>query len=168
MKTLHNLIIIAVLASTIVLVGMITILQEHPPLVLSTKSPVLPQNITIDYYTSMASQITLKPFQIQTIPVQIYAPQDKPFHVKLAVTGQNMHPDFFRTGNTNIPFGMWTMLNKNEINLPAISGKGITVRDTAQLTVFTYLFASGTYKIAVLLYKDNGEGNSRIITIMVD
>ena len=164
LKTLHLSIIIAVLTSGIVLVAIITILQEHPPIVLSRKSPVLPQDIRIDYYTNMTSKILLKPFQIQTIPVQIYAPQDKPLDVKLTVTGV----DFFRTRNANIPFGVWATLNKNEINLPAISEKDTIVRDTVQLTVFTYLPTSGTYKIAALLYKDNGEGSSRIITIKVD
>ena len=168
MKTLHLSIIVAVLTGGIVLVAIITILQEHPPMVFSTKSPVSPQNITIDYYVDMPNQITIKPFQIQIIPVQIFAPQDKPLHIKLTVTGERRDPGFSRTGNTNIPFGIWATLNKNEINLPAVSEKGISVRDNVQMTVFTYLFTTGTYKIAVLLYKDSGEGNARIITIKVD
>ncbi|CUR51406.1 exported protein of unknown function [Nitrosotalea devaniterrae] len=168
MKTLHISIILAVLIFGIVLVVIMTVLQENPQEVLSVKSPVLPQNTTIDYYANMTSQITLKPLQIQTIPVQIYAPQDKPLHVKMGLTVPNKESNFIATGNGSIPFGIFTMLNKNEINLPATSEKGTAVRDTIQLTVFAYPFTSGTYKIAVLLYQDTGEANSRYFTIRVD
>lgn len=168
MKTLHLSIILAVLIFGIVLVVIMTMLQEHPPEVLSTKSHVLSLNYTIDYNINTTSQITLKPLQIQTIPVQIYASQDKSLHVKLGLTVPNKESNFIATGNGNIPFGIFVMLNKNEINLPATSENGTAVRGTVQLTVFTYPFTSGTYKIAVLLYKDTGEANSRYLTIKVD
>jgi hypothetical protein len=168
MKTLHIAIILTILIFGIVLVVIMTMLQENPQGALSTKSPVLPLNYTIDYSINMTSQITLKPLQIQTIPVQIYASQYKPLHVKLGLTVPNKESIFVTTGNGNIPFGIFVMLNKNEIDLPATSEKGTAVRDTVQLTVFAYPFTSGTYKIAVLLYQDTGEGNSRYLTIKVD
>jgi hypothetical protein len=168
MKILHLSIILTVLIFGIVLVVIMTILQENPQEVLSAKSHVLPQNYTMDYYANMTSQITLKPLQIQTIPVQIYASQDKPLHVKLGLTVPNKESIFVTTGNGNIPFGIFAMLSKNEINLPATSVNDTAVRDTIQLTVFAYPFTSGTYKIAVLLYQDTGEANSRYLTIKVD
>ncbi len=168
MKILRLSTILAILIFGIVLVFIMIILQEHPQEVLSVKSPVLPQNVTIGYYANMTSQITLKPLQIQTIPVQIYASQDKPLHVKLGLTVPNKESNFITTGNGNIPFGIFAMLSKNEINLPAISENDTAVRDTVQLTVFAYPFTSGTYKIDVLLYQDNGESYSRYLTIKVD
>ena len=167
MKTLHISIIVSLIVG-ITLVIIIITLQDHPPAVLSTKSSILSQNSTIDYYANMTSQITLKPLQIQTIPVQIYAPQDKPLHVKLGVTVPNTESNFITTGNGNIPFGIVAILNKNEIDLPATSENDTAVRDTVQLTFFAYSFTSGTYKIAVLLYQDTGEANSRYVTIQVD
>ena len=168
MKTLRLSIIITVLIFGIILVVIMTMLRENSQEVLSTKSPVLPLNYTIDYSINMTSQITLKPLQIQTIPVQIYASQDKPLHVKLGLTVPNKESNFIATGNGNIPFGIFVMLNKNEINLPATLENGTAIRDTVQLTVFAYPFTSGIYKIAVLLYQDTGEGNSRYLTIKVD
>ena len=170
MKPPYLAIIFAVLITGIVLVVIMTIIQEHPPGVLSVKSPVLPQNYAIDYYANMTRQIVLKPFQIQTIPVQIYAPQDKPLHVKLGVALPNKESNFIATGNGNIPFGILATLSKNEINLPATSENGTAVRDTVQLTVFAYSFTSDTYKIGVLLYQDDNGGGwiSRFVTIKVD
>jgi len=168
MKTLHLAIILTILIFGIVLVVIMIMLQENPQEVLSAKSPILPQNVTMDYYANMTSQITLKPLQIQTVPVQIYASQDKPLHVKLGLTVPNKESIFIATGNGNIPFGIFAMLSKNEISLPATSENDTTVRDTVQLTVFAYPFTSGTYKISVLLYKDTGEANSRYLTIKVD
>lgn len=168
MKTLRLSIIFTVLIFGILLVVIMTILHTHPSEVLSAKSPVLPLNHTIDYSINMTSQIALKPLQIQTIPVQIYASQYNPLHVKLGLTVPNKESIFVTTGNGNIPFGIFAMLNKNEIDLPATSENGTAVRDTVQLTVFAYPFTSGTYEIAVLLYQDTGEGNSRYLTIKVD
>ena len=121
MKTLHLAIILTILIFGIVLVVIMIILQENPQEVLSAKSPILPQNVTMDYYANMTSQITLKPLQIQTVPVQIYASQDKPLHVKLGLTVPNKESIFIATGNGNIPFGIFAMLSKNEISLPATS-----------------------------------------------
>src|SRR5574340_769589 len=101
MKTLHLTIILSILIAGIVLVVIITLQDLHPTEVLSLKSPVLPLNYTIDFYANMTSQITLQPFQIQTIPVPIYAPQDKPLHVKLGMTVPKKEPNFIATGNGN-------------------------------------------------------------------
>ena len=168
MKTLHLSIILAVVITGIILVITMVVLQEHHPEILSTKFPSSSQNYTIDYYANVPSQITTKSFQIKTIPIQIYAPKDKSLHLKLGVTVPNNDHNFIETGDGKIPFGVWAMLNTNDIYLQATSEKGTAIRDTVQLTVFTYSLTSGIYKLSVLLYEDDEEGNSRIITIVVD
>jgi hypothetical protein len=168
MKTLHISIILAVVTTGIILVITMVVLQEHHPEILSTKFPSSSQNYTIDYYANLPSQITTKSFQIKTIPIQIYAPKDKSLHLKLGVTVPNNDHNFIERGDGKIPFGVWAMLNTNDIYLQATSEKGTAIRDTVQLTVFTYSLTSGIYKLSVLLYEDDREANSRIITIVVD
>ncbi|MDE1814653.1 MAG: hypothetical protein KGI05_08340, partial [Thaumarchaeota archaeon] len=82
-------------------------------------------------------------------PVQIFSKQDKPLTIKLGVTVP-FNQDYLHTGDTKLPFGIFTSLDKNAINLNATTQQGFVVRDTTKMTISTLPFiGSGTYKLVL-------------------
>jgi hypothetical protein len=115
----------------------------------------------------MTRQIVMGPWDTKVIPVQIFSKQDKPLNVKLGVTVP-FNEDYFRTGDAKLPFGIFANLDKDVINLNATAQHGFVVRDTAKLTISTLPFVwPGTYKLALVLYQDNGMSNGRFITLKI-
>jgi hypothetical protein len=169
MKTLHLSTITGSLIAGIVLMTSIYIIQMNPPVELQVKSLIQPQNYTIEYYSNMTNEITVKPLQTQVIPVQIFAPQDKSLHIKLGVTVPNNEGHFITSGDNKLPFGIFASLDKKEIDLPATSASGTSIRDTAKISIFTLPFLPhGNYRLALMSYHDDGAGYSTYITIRVD
>ena len=168
MKTLHLSIITGSLIAGIVLMTFIYILQMNPPVESQVKSPVYPENYTIEYYSNMTNEITVKPLQTQVIPVQIFAPQDKPLHIKLGITIPNNEGRLINNDDSKLPFGIFARLDKKEIDLPATSTNGTSIRDSVKISILSLPFLpSGNYKLALVLYQDDGGGSSRFITIKV-
>ncbi|MDE2591168.1 MAG: hypothetical protein KGL95_16040 [Patescibacteria group bacterium] len=128
-----------------------------------------PQVTEIDYALSIPTgDIVMKANETRVVPIGVYYPQEKALNATAGVTVPRNEAMFIATGDAKLPSGISAVLDQKEVNLPATASTGSVIRDTLNLKIsVSHDTQPGKYRLAVLMFEENGQGSSRYINLEV-